>query len=87
MESKSIRRSVSKVAEQGDKQAKCLTCENKPHSRGLCQRCLAAARAAIDRGEITEASLIRRKLMLPAKRVGRIAESGFSKALAKIKGK
>lgn len=59
----------------------CITCENKPQSRGLCFRCTAAASAAITRGETSDDELIENGLRLPRKRLGRPPESGFAKAM------
>lgn len=59
----------------------CITCENKPQTRGQCFRCNAAANAAIGRSETTDEKLVAEGLRLPRKRLGRPAESGFVKAM------
>lgn len=63
----------------------CLTCDNKAQTRGLCFTCRAAASAVVARGEKTEQELIDSGLMLPAKRKGRPAKSGFAKAMSSIR--
>ena len=64
--------------------AKCLTCDNKAQSRGLCWRCHAHAIRSIRSETVTEKELIERGLLLPAKTRGRQANSGFANALAKL---
>jgi hypothetical protein len=63
------------------KKQKCLTCNKAALVRGLCACCRMAAQAAIGRGEVTEAELVRRGLMLEPKRTGRPPNSPFVKAL------
>jgi len=62
-------------------------CDNPPVARGLCQTCRAAAKAAIQRGEVTEDELIERGLLLPAVTAGRKPESAFAKQLERVKRK
>lgn len=63
---------------------KCIggNCPNRQVSRGLCSRCLNWVRGEIQRGAVTETELIRRGLMLPAKKRGRVPSNGLAKALA-----
>jgi hypothetical protein len=75
------------VKERTKKVARCLTCSNKAKNRGLCERCDKAAKAAIIRGQVTEQELIDQGLILAPKRKGRPAQSGFAKALAKVKAR
>lgn len=70
-------RSARKRAESG----LCITCDNKPQTRGLCFRCNAAASAAITNGETTDQQLVEDGLRLPRKRLGRPAQSGMARAL------
>lgn len=67
------------------KARKCMFCRNKHLSRGLCKRCLSVAHGKIDRGEVTEAELIRDGYMLPLQKQGRPrgSKSGFAKAFSK----
>ncbi len=60
---------------------KCITCDNKPQTRGLCFRCNAAASAAITNGEVTDQELVDDGLRLPRMRLGRPAKSGMAEAL------
>lgn len=63
----------------------CLTCRNKPVARGLCSTCRAAAKAAIDRGEVTEQQLIDSGLLLPAMNAGRKPNNGFVRQLQRVR--
>lgn len=67
------------------KRTKCLTCDNKPWSRGLCGSCLASAKASIREGRVTEQELIEAGLMLPSQRSGRPIKTGFAQKLEKLK--
>lgn len=69
------------------KRIKCLTCNNRAQSRGLCWKCHTYAMGLIDRGEETDESLVSRGLINAAKRVGRPPNGAFAAALAKSKQK
>lgn len=67
------------------KDDKCVVpgCTNKQFSRGLCQSCRRTAKNDIEAGRTTEAELIKKKLMLPAKKNGRQNLSALARVLAK----
>lgn len=69
------------------KDEKCVVpgCTNKQFSRGQCQSCWRTAKNDIESGRTTEAQLIKRKLMLPAKKNGRKSQSALAKVLAAAK--
>jgi hypothetical protein len=71
-----------------DTDDRCLIdgCVRKAFSRGLCQKCLGAARTKISIGRVTEEALVAAGLMLKAKKSpGRPPSTPFGKAAAKSK--
>lgn len=66
---------------------RCLTCTNDAFSRGLCQRCLKAAYAAIARKEISERAIIKAGKMNPVHGRGRKPRSGFRQWLDSLTAK
>lgn len=70
-----------------DQQLCLLDHDAQEYSRGLCQRCLEAARNAIARGEITEQELVNRGLMLPAKTRGRRSKNPLAALIEKQRAK
>ena len=72
------------VAKKKPRRAKCLSCPNNAHSRGLCSTCLSAAHRLINSGKKTEDELIVAGAMLPRQKPGRPIGSAFSKRLAKL---
>ncbi len=50
---------------------KCLRCKRVQFARGLCRSCYEAARHLMRSGQKTEAQLLEKGLILPAKRMGR----------------
>lgn len=59
--------------------AKCLTCEGRQYSRGLCKTCFIQARKLIATGETTDVALVANGLMKPSKGRGR-GTGSFMKA-------
>lgn len=64
------------------KAAKCLTCNSKAQSRGLCWSCLRDAHAVIRNGQRSEQQLIDGGLILPSQRPGRKISSPFMDRLS-----
>jgi hypothetical protein len=66
------------------KKTKCIAtgCKSTQFARGLCCACYFIARRAIDGGQITEAELIKRNLIKPAKR-GKQSQSAIAKLIRK----
>jgi hypothetical protein len=75
---------LSKAKRERLANGKCLTGDdNKMSSRGLCSRCLNWVKGQIERGELSEADLIRDGHMLPAKNRGRKAKNALAQQLGK----
>ncbi len=66
--------------------AKCMTnkCTNGAHSRGLCQKCLSAIRAAINAGQVTDAELVSSGVMLAAQKRGPKSSNPIAAKLASL---
>lgn len=63
------------------KRNKCIACNAKPYSRGLCQACYTAARRVIETGERTEDQLIDAGMILARQRKGQKLGSAFRKRM------
>lgn len=75
------RASRRRQARQHKTKGTCLCCKNKVFSRGLCWACYGEARAVIRSGAKSEQQLIDHGVILPSKRPGRPAKSGFRRRL------
>lgn len=58
-------------------------CKGKQLWRGVCTACYFAAKRRINKGEITDAELVKRKLLLKSNRTGRPTKNPLSKILSK----
>lgn len=64
---------------------KCIVpgCKNKACWRGVCKACYFAAKRKIEKGEVTDEELVKRKLWLRANRTGRPSNNRLSRILSK----
>lgn len=58
-------------------------CSNQASSRGVCQTCNREIQVSIELGTMTEAELIAKKWLLPAKKPGPKKGSTLAKAIAR----
>lgn len=85
-------KALAKKKAMADRVLKCSGCKNKAIIRGACNKCYAKYMHEIESGATTEASLIRRKKLLPGrskteKSIGKNRSNKLFNNRSKIKGK